>query len=458
MNYLKNIKYKQWSNLHKTLSSPFSTSWIMYDQIPLKMPSLSPTMEIGSITKWEKKEGDEVFAGDILCEIQTDKTIVGMEIEEDGILAKILKNEDSGEIKVGELIGVMVESGDDWESVKIDDIEISTSSSEKSSHVSTSATMTEKIKETNSKEIHLISPAARRLIEENELNIEHLQASGPFKTLTKNDVVNYLTKETKQIKIEKSQQKISSMETKSLDNRSIEEISLSSMRKVIAQRLTLSKETIPHEYQTIDLPMTTIMKCRKIYNSSLQSKSERISINDYIIRCVSESLKRVPQLNGNSDQISHSTDISIAVATDNGLITPIVKDKFCSSVSTISSTLKDLAYRARSNNLKLDEFQGGTFSISNLGMFGISHFTAVINPPQRAILALGGIRQDVDIDQSTEQLKFFPRLRITLSYNRNIVNEVEASTFLSTLQMVVNDESILNSESINNKELLVDRL
>ncbi len=414
------------------------------------MPSLSPTMTEGTIVKWLKKEGDKIRAGDVLCEVQTDKAIVGLELEEEGILAKIILPDDSKDIKIGALIAVMVEDGQDWKDVVIpvSDIESQTIKSE-----SIETKIIEKSKESKH---NLMGPSARNLLHQFGIDSNAVKSSGPHNTLLKEDVLQYIKdKQLKPIEISSvptdKKTDISSAAKKVSTPSKYIDIELTNMRKTIAKRLTQSKSTIPHSYMTVDCLMKPVIKTRQ----KLKLSGINVSVNDFIIKSAGISLKKVPQINSSwnestsSVEIASTVDISIAVATPNGLITPIIKNANQLNLETISKTAKELAEKARDGKLQPNEFMGGSFSISNLGMFGITEFSAVINPPQSAILAIGTSRLILDDNNETQHV-----MSVTLSYDSRVIEEDTAAKFLETFKTVIEDPIALqSSDGTDNRRL-----
>jgi pyruvate dehydrogenase complex dihydrolipoamide acetyltransferase long form len=407
-------------------------------------------MTEGTIVKWLKKEGDKIRAGDVLCEVQTDKAIVGLELEEEGILAKIILPDDSKDIKIGALIAVMVEDGQDWKDVVIpvSDIESQTIKSE-----SIETKIIEKSKESKH---NLMGPSARNLLHQFGIDSNAVKSSGPHNTLLKEDVLQYIKdKQLKPIEISSvptdKKTDISSAAKKVSTPSKYIDIELTNMRKTIAKRLTQSKSTIPHSYMTVDCLMKPVIKTRQ----KLKLSGINVSVNDFIIKSAGISLKKVPQINSSwnestsSVEIASTVDISIAVATPNGLITPIIKNANQLNLETISKTAKELAEKARDGKLQPNEFMGGSFSISNLGMFGITEFSAVINPPQSAILAIGTSRLILDDNNETQHV-----MSVTLSYDSRVIEEDTAAKFLETFKTVIEDPIALqSSDGTDNRRL-----
>lgn len=401
------------------------------------MPSLSPTMTSGTIVKWVKKEGDPIGAGDLICEVQTDKAIVGLELEEEGILAKIILPDDTQDIKVGTLIGLMVEEGQDWKGVEMPADMPSVTSPEQpkaDAQVKEDHTHVEKGG-------HLLGPSVRNLMNLFAIDANAIKSSGPHNVILKGDVLRYIqdNKLKPKTATEQSSSKPSVFKTVT-PPAEYTDIELSNMRKTIAKRLTQSKTTIPHSYMTARCLMNDVINARK----ELKQSGINVSVNDFIIKAAAIALKTVPQVNTTWNDTSFnidwspSVDISVAVATPNGLITPIVKNANFLDLETIGKTVKALAEKARDGKLQPNEFIGGSFSISNLGMFGITEFSAVINPPQTAILAIGSSQLEFD---RYDQIK--SSMTVTLSYDSRAIDEEVAAKFLEVFKKSLEDPALL---------------
>lgn len=429
------------------------------------MPALSPTMTEGTIVKWHKKEGDTISPGDVLCDIQTDKAVVSLDTEEEGTLAKILKPENTKDVKIGSLIAVMVEEGDDWKNAEIpessDSSSDSSSESSQSSSESSQSSPSSDTESTREPTARIrLSPAARKLLEEYNIpSPQVVPASGPHGMINKGDVLKYAqSKNLSKIDLAKVQasqplappQKAASPTqaappaTKAPPIITVspeggyQDIETTNMRRVIAKRLTESKTMIPHSYISIECNADAAMKLRKKFIDS----GTKVSMNDIIVKAAGYALQRVPKVNSHwaqeSVQVQPSVDISVAVATDNGLITPIVRDVSSISISQISNNTKALAAKAREGKLQPQEFQGGSFTISNLGMFGIGEFSAIINPPQTAVMAVG-----TSVLKPSPEGKPHPHLTVQMSYDSRAIDESEAAEFLEKFQSVMENPSLL---------------
>lgn len=401
----------------------------------IKMPSLSPTMTEGTIVKWLKEEGDKISPGDVLCEIQTDKAIVGFETEEDGVLAKILVPENTKDVKLGTVIAIMVQEGEDWQNVSV---EISAESAGKGVGIDQAKQAGIPAgTEHDSKARKMYGPSVRNLLEEYGIKYSVVTPTGPHNILLKGDVLKFISVNNLQPQPAKTEKEVKSTiapDITYIEEQEFVDIPHTSMRKTIARRLTESKSTIPHAYMKMDCTVNDVVRLR----SKMKNEGIVVSVNDFIIKCAALALQKVPQVNiiwdKDSSRIAETIDISVAVATDTGLITPIVKNANVLQVQEISERVKELAGRARQGKLKPEEFQGGTFSISNLGMFGITEFTAVINPPQAAILAIGTSRL---IFTGSDCLD--TKMTVQLSYDRRVIDDSDAAKFLECFRQYIED-------------------
>ncbi|XP_042330931.1 pyruvate dehydrogenase protein X component, mitochondrial [Sceloporus undulatus] len=436
------------------------------------MPALSPTMEEGNIVKWLKNEGDTVNVGDALCEIETDKAVVTMESSDDGILAKIMIQEGSKNVRLGSLIGLLVEEGQDWKQVEIpSDTGDAPLLSGPPAAVpfpipSASVSSLHKVEHHPEKLKFRLSPAARNILESHGLDASLSTPSGPRGIFTKEDALVLLEQKQKGKPLEAKQVVSSapppqvgvpltpsptskivpaarppvppvSVPGRPPSTGTFTEVPASNIRRVIAKRLTESKTTVPHAYAAADCDLGAVLKLRQ----ELAKDDVKLSVNDFIIKATAVTLKQMPDVNvtwdGEGPRQLQSIDISIAVATDRGLITPIIKDAATKGLQEIAASAKALAKKARGGKLLPEEYQGGSFSISNLGMFGISSFIAVINPPQACILAVGGARPELALvvdEEGNEKLHQQQLMTITLSSDGRVVDDELASRFLERLK------------------------
>ncbi|KAI5733200.1 hypothetical protein M8J76_008863 [Diaphorina citri] len=402
----------------------------------IKMPSLSPTMTEGTIVKWHKKEGDTVAPGDVLCDIQTDKAVMSFETEEEGILAKILVPADSL-VTVGKLIALMVSEGEDWKDVAIPGSAPSPAAPAPATPKPAPAPSVSAPAHHPPKP-HEYGPAVHRLLEQYQLSSKDITATGRNSKLLKSDVLKFIEDKKLQPlpplpvapKATSTAAPLGTAAPAPAPSKPLSgytDIEVSSMRRTIAKRLTESKS---------DIDKTLALRAQ------LKSAGITVSVNDFVIKAVALALRQCPLVNclyTKDEVVSHpSIDISVAVATDNGLITPIVKNADSKPIDAISAEVKELANKARQNKLQLHEFQGGSFTISNLGMFGISEFSAIINPPQCAILAVGGGQPYVDIKGNP-----VTRMTAQLSYDARAISETAAAEFLQVLKLYLENPAAL---------------
>lgn len=422
----------------------FNYESFKFAPMQLDMPALSPTMEVGTIVQWLVKEGESVEAGDALCEIETDKAVVSMEAMEPGILAEILVPEGSKDIVIGTPIAIMREEGEDISGFVVSTTNVPVIPTQEEPVHKEDTMLTKMATQT-----FRLSPAVKHLVNMYKINPSEVTATGPKGLLLKGDLLSFIQKknlmpqqaESLKLPIQgplktpspdatsmEGNVAIKSSETNmSKPSRKTEtfvDLELSGMRKTIAKRLTQSKADIPHNYSSIDCKVDEILVLRK----KLKEGDIKISVNDFIIKAAACALKETPQVNAiwQTDDVIpvNEIDISIAVATNKGLITPIVKNADCKGLNLISTSVKELSERAKTGKLKPEEYQGGSFTISNLGMFNIKDFTAVINPPQVCIMAVGGSRIVPNRDSKMTVMT------VTLSCDARAIDEETAHSFL----------------------------
>jgi pyruvate dehydrogenase E2 component (dihydrolipoamide acetyltransferase) len=400
--------------------------------ISILMPALSPTMTEGNLIKWLKKEGDAVKAGDVLAEIETDKATMEVEAVDEGTLGRIMVAAGTEQVAVNTLIALLLEEGED--AIVLDKPldkapPATTSAPETPAASSKAATTPEKevpsalSKALNAGERIFASPLARRLAEHMNVDLKTISGSGPHGRVVKLDVE----------KASKSSATIAYGESGYMD------VPLNNMRKITAKRLTESKQEIPHFYLTVDCTIDAILALRTDINARLEG--EKLSVNDFIIRAVALALIKVPEANVSWQETAlrhyKSADIAVAVAIEGGLITPIIRSAEHKSLRQLSSEMKSLAEKARSGKLAPVEFQGGTFTISNLGMYGIKHFGAIINPPQACILAVGMGEQRPIIRNG--QIEIATQMTCTLSVDHRAVDGAVGSTYLTAFKELIED-------------------
>ncbi|XP_024041354.1 dihydrolipoyllysine-residue acetyltransferase component 1 of pyruvate dehydrogenase complex, mitochondrial isoform X2 [Citrus clementina] len=411
------------------------------------MPALSPTMSQGNIAKWRKKEGDKIEIGDILCEIETDKATVEFESLEEGYLAKILAPEGSKDVAVGQPIAITVEDPGDVGTVKNSVTSGAEVKGEKETHHDS-----KDVVKVQKGSFTKISPSAKLLILEHGLDASSLQASGPYGTLLKGDVLAAIksgkvssrisshTEKTSPSPLPQTSTAVSPGSKSDLElSDSFEDFPNTQIRKVIARRLLESKQNTPHLYLSSDVVLDPLLSFRKELKEKHNTK---VSVNDIVIKAVAVALKNVPEANAYWDVekgeivLCDAIDISIAVATEKGLMTPIVRNADQKSISAISMEVKELAEKARAGKLAPHEFQGGTFSISNLGMFPVDQFCAIINPPQAGILAVGRGNQVVEPvigSDGNETPAVVTKMNLTLSADHRVFEGKVGGAFFSAL-------------------------
>jgi len=434
----------------------------------LEMPALSPTMAEGNISKWLINEGDSFSPGDAICDIETDKATVSYDVQDSGFLAKILAQDGAQNIVVGEPIAVTVEEADDVGAFKTYTAGGSTTpaaepvlSQEPSIPEPTtngyqptiefrhgagsSAPPTEQPTASPSTGSRVIaSPYARTLANERGVDLSTIAGTGPSGRIIGLDVLGQpaaaVTTATPAVAPPKIVTPTPVARGTYIDTQ------LTMMRKTIAQRLSESKSTIPHYQVTMECELNLLNEARKTLNEA--QKDVKISVNDFIIKAVAMSLRTMPACNsafmGDFIREFGNIDISVAVATPAGLITPIIKDADMKGLKTISSEMKDLAYRAKEGKLSLNEFQGGSFTISNLGMFGVNDFNAIINPPQACILAVGGaVKQLKPCDRDARGFRESTVMYATLSSDHRVVDGALAAQFLQVFKTNVENPAAM---------------
>lgn len=397
------------------------------------MPALSPTMEEGKLAKWLVKEGDTVQSGDLLAEIETDKATMEFEAVDEGVIGKILISEGTENVKVNTAIAVLLaddESADDIPNSSLEPVAAATPEAV-AAPTAPSAPAPIPSTATDGKRI-FASPLARRIAADKGIDLATLQGSGPHGRIVKADVEG-----ASSAPIAAAPQAITAAApaiaqgpsadaiAKIYADRDYQEIPLDGMRKTIAARLTEAKQTIPHFYLRRDIKLDALLSFRSQLNKQLEARGVKLSVNDFIIKACALALQSVPAANAvwAGDRVLQMTpsDVAVAVAIEGGLFTPVLKDAENKSLSALSKEMKDLATRARDKKLAPHEYQGGSFAISNLGMFGIDNFDAVINPPHGAILAVGaGVKKPI-VDDNGE-LSVATVMSVTLSVDHRVID------------------------------------
>ncbi|RDB29474.1 Dihydrolipoyllysine-residue acetyltransferase component of pyruvate dehydrogenase complex, mitochondrial [Hypsizygus marmoreus] len=422
------------------------------------MPAMSPTMSEGGIASWKKKEGETFTTGDVLLEIETDKATIDVEAQDDGILAKIIAPDGSKGVQVGAAIAIVGEEGDDISGAAEMASKAASEPSPKEEKAPAPAPATEPSKpseplppkpeppqakpptesrpELPSGERIFASPIAKKIALERGIPLAQIQGSGPSGRIVRADVESY---KPAPAAARPPAETISQPPSAQLPD--YVDTPISNMRRTIGARLTQSKQELPHYYLTVDINMDKVMKLREVFNRTLteKDKSAKLSVNDFIVKAASCALVDVPEANsawlGEVIRTYKKADISVAVATPTGLITPIIKDVGSKGLATISSETKALAKKARDGKLTPAEYQGGTFTISNLGMFGISDFTAIINPPQSCILAVGSTQPTLAPAPEEERgFKTVQIMKVTLSSDHRTVDGAIGARWMSAFK------------------------
>ena len=416
------------------------------------MPALSPTMEEGTLAKWLVKEGDTVSSGDIIAEIETDKATMEFEAVDEGVIGKILITEGSEGVKVNTPIAVLLEDGE-----TADDMAKSATAPTNAAAAPETTPVVAPVAAAPAAPAPaaplqdgarvFASPLARRIAADKGLDLTQINGSGPRGRIVKADVLSATatTTTTPAASASASPAAASAITAPSVSadaiaklyaDREYTEIPLDGMRKTIAARLTEAKQTIPHFYLRRDIRIDDLLSFRAQINKQLEPRGVKLSVNDFIIKACANALQAVPAANAvwAGDRVLQLTpsDVAVAVAIEGGLFTPVLKDADKKSLSALSSEMKDLAARARDKKLAPHEYQGGSFAISNLGMFGIDNFDAVINPPHGAILAVGaGVKKPVV--SADGSLGVATVMSVTLSVDHRVIDGALGAQLLQSI-------------------------
>lgn len=419
--------------------------------IEIFMPALSPTMEKGTLAKWLVKEGDTVESGDVIAEIETDKATMEVESIDDGTVAKILVAEGTDDVPVGQIIAVLAEDGEE-----VGDVDVSSTPAPAPAPVAEAP----KAEAAPAPVAPVAAPAAapastdgrvkasqlaKRIAKQAGLDIATVTGTGPHGRIIKRDVEAAMSApQTVVPAVAATAPAPATVEVPTYgphDDIPFREERLSGMRKTIAKRLTESKTTVPHFYLTIECEMDKLMAQRKELNNRLADEGVKLSVNDFIIRATALALKKVPAANvqfaGDKMYWYERADISVAVAVDGGLVTPVVRGADNKGLADISRDVKELATKARDGKLMPEDYAGGTFSISNLGMYGIKEFGAVINPPQGAIMAVGAGEQRPVVKDGA--LAVATVMSCTLSCDHRAIDGAVGAEFLAAFKGYIED-------------------
>ncbi len=432
--------------------------------ITVHMPALSPTMVDGTLARWHVGKGDTVASGDILAEIETDKAIMEFEAVDEGTVVKLLVDEGATHVPVNSPIAIILEEGEE----PPDRLEVDAPPDDASSPATSAPQATApgtgpltataparpgtasgraELPERRGSDRVFSSPLARRLARENGLDLAAIAGTGPAGRVIKRDIEAAIKRQpaAKPEPVTTGAGEWQMVAALYVD-RSFEEVPLDNMRKTIAARLVEAKQTVPHFYLRREIMLDAVIETRSMLNRELESRGIRISINDFIIKASAMALQLVPDANAiwAHDRLLkfRSSDVAVAVAVEGGLFTPVLRDAQNKPMTALSQEMKSLAARARDRRLKPEEYIGGSFAISNLGMFGIENFDAVINPPHGSILAVGsGRRTPFENDQG--QVEFRTAMSVTLSCDHRVIDGALGAAFLAEIARHLESPTLL---------------
>jgi pyruvate dehydrogenase E2 component (dihydrolipoamide acetyltransferase) len=421
--------------------------------LEILMPALSPTMEEGTLAKWLVAEGDRVQSGDLLAEIETDKATMEFEAVDEGVIGKLLVAEGTANVKVNSAIAILLEEGDAADATAAPPAQSTAAAAPVAAEESTAHapapsapnSAAPAAMSSNDGTRIFASPLARRIAADQGLDLTQISGSGPKGRIVKADVIAAAAASSAaaaplagaSLPAAALPSSASAASVEALyQGRSYKTVSLDGMRRVIADRLTEAKQTIPHFYLRRDIQLDNLLKLRSEVNAGLAARGVKLSVNDFIIKACAMALQSVPAANavwaGDRVLQMEASDISVAVAIEGGLFTPVLLDADSKSLSKLAVEMKDLAARARSRKLAPHEYQGGSFSISNLGMMGIDNFDAVINPPQGAILAVGAGKKRPVVD-ADGTLSVATVMSVTMSVDHRVIDGALGAELLDAI-------------------------
>ncbi len=414
------------------------------------MPALSPTMEEGTLAKWLVKEGDTVSSGDLLAEIETDKATMEFEAVDEGTIGKILIPEGTEGVKVNTAIAVLLEDGESADDISAAPANAPEAAPAAAGNEAAAPAVSEAPAPAPAAPVKsdggriFASPLARRIAAQKGLDLAQITGSGPHGRIVKADVEGATATApaptpaaaAPAAAVAAPAGPSADAVAKMYEGREYEEIKLDGMRKTIAARLSEAKQTIPHFYLRRDIKLDALLKFRSQLNKQLESRGVKLSVNDFIIKAVANALQQVPACNavwaGDLVLQLKPSDVAVAVAIEGGLFTPVLQDADTKSLSALSTEMKDLAGRARERKLAPHEYQGGTFAISNLGMFGIDNFDAIVNPPHAGILAVGtGGKKPVVGDDG--ELTVATVMSVTMSVDHRVIDGALGAELLQAI-------------------------
>lgn len=426
----------------------------------IKMPSLSPTMKSGNLVKWTVSEGQEVKAGDVIAEIETDKATLDFEFPDDGIIGKILVSDNTKDISLGTPLAILVQNKSDVDALKSYTPGAESAPQKrvvrrkKAPSQQQEQQMQQQTQQRTLGERIFASPLAKTVAKEKGIDLSGVAGTGPNGRIIKADVEE-LTQKPRQVvqQVQQVQKEVQPKPALAPAVGDYTDIPTSNIRRVIAERLMESKRNIPHYYVTVECQLDGLMKVRNELNKAGEKRGFKLSVNDFIIKAAALAMKKVPAVNsswqGDFIRQYHNVDVSVAVSTDNGLITPIVTSAEKRGLADISEQVKTLAEKARQGKLQPHEFQGGTFTISNLGMYGVTEFSAIINPPQSCILAIGGAEKKVVPNESykglegEDKFKVVNVMKVTISADHRVVDGATAAQWLQEFKALIENPLFL---------------
>lgn len=405
--------------------------------LEILMPALSPTMEEGTLAKWLVSEGDVVQSGDLLAEIETDKATMEFEAVDEGIIGKLLVAEGTANVKVNSAIAILLEEGDAADATVAPSAPAAVAADVMAAPAVQAPAPAAPVAASGTR--IFASPLARRIAADNGLDLTAITGSGPKGRIVKADLSTAVAPSAAAAPVSAVTMPTSANAAAVeaiYQGRGFKTVPLDGMRKIIASRLTEAKQTIPHFYLRRDIGLDKLLRVRGEINKGLEARGVKTSMNDFIIKACALALQKVPTANavwaGDRVLQMEASDISVAVAIEGGLFTPVLQDAEAKPLSQLAVEMKDLAARARNRKLAPHEYQGGSFSISNLGMMGIDNFDAVINPPQGAILAVGaGKKRPVVLDDGS--LSVATVMSVTMSVDHRVIDGALGAELLNEI-------------------------
>lgn len=414
----------------------------------ITLPALSPTMTMGTVQRWEKKVGEKLSEGDLLAEIETDKATIGFEVQEEGYLAKIMVSEGTRDVPLGTPLCIIVEKESDIAAfkdyVETGVAEVSTPPPPPAPAAAPAAAPSPApaaaAPAAPRKGRVFASPLAKKLAADKGIDLAQVSGSGPDGRITRKDIDSFVPPKAAPAVAAAPAPAVTPAApapaaAPAAPAGTFTDIPISNVRKVIAQRLMQSKQTIPHYYLSVDVNMDQVLELRKELNDEVKAQNIKLSVNDFIIKASALACLKVPECNSSwMDTVirqNHVVDVSVAVSTPSGLITPIVFNAHTKGLAAICSDVSALAAKAREGKLQPHEFQGGTFTISNLGMFGIKNFSAIINPPQACILAVGGSEKRLMPADNEKGFDVASMMSVTLSCDHRVVDGAVGAQWLA---------------------------